>query len=225
MPIRPLTILGALVALLALFTRSGAGEINRRRLDHITPRTSSCSVTSFHSSRRRPASTCVSSHRARAKRSILAGGAMPMSSVRACQGAGGEVRRGRLWREALSGYVQRLRLDRCGGAIRPASRAWTTSWRRYRLSRRRLRLSFRAADRSGTHIRELDLWKAAGIDIAKTKVVGARRSVRAWRSRSTPPPLPTLMCFPIAAPGCRLRTAGNLISSFRATSGCSTSMT
>ena len=32
-------------------------------------------------------------------------------------------------------------------------------------------------DRSGTHVRELDLWKAAGIEIAKDKVIGARRSV------------------------------------------------
>ena len=36
-PIRPSATLGALIALLALFTASGAGEVDRRRLDHIAP--------------------------------------------------------------------------------------------------------------------------------------------------------------------------------------------
>ena len=42
-------------------------------------------------------------------------------------------------------------------------------------------------DRSGTHIAELALWKAAGIDIAQGQgAVVPRHRLRAWGRRSTP---------------------------------------
>ena len=50
-------------------------------------------------------------------------------------------------------------------------------------------------DKSGTHAAELDLWKVAGIDIAKpTRAPGTRRSARAWARRSTPRRPRTPMC-------------------------------
>ena len=78
-------------------------------------------------------------------------------------------------------------------------------------------------DRSGTHIAELELWKAAGIDIAQGQgpLVQAR-SARAWAPRSTPPRRRTPTCCPTAAPGSRSRTAATSTSSSKATSGCST---
>ena len=63
-------------------------------------------------------------------------------------------------------------------------------------------------DKSGTHIAELNLWKVAGIDIAKDQgplVQGDRpghgRGAQHRRRPRTP------MCWPTAAPGSRSRTA------------------
>ena len=54
------------------------------------------------------------------------------------------------------------------------------------------------------------------------KAPGTRRSGRAWARRSTPPPPPTPMCSPIAAPGCHSRTAAISKSRSKVTGGCST---
>ena len=51
-----------------------------------------------------------------------------------------------------------------------------------------------ARRRSGTHIAEIDLWKAAGIDIEKERATGTRRSARAWAPRSTRRRPRTPMC-------------------------------
>ena len=81
-------------------------------------------------------------------------------------------------------------------------------------------------DRSGTHIAELNLWKAAGIDIEKDKGpwyksigqgMGAALNTAAASNTY-------VTCYLIAALGCRSRTGAISRSRSRATSGFSTSM-
>jgi|SRR5215472_9346676 len=69
-------------------------------------------------------------------------------------------------------------------------------------------------DRSGTHIAELNLWKAAGIDIGKDKGPWYREI---GQRHQTP------TCCLIVAPGCRSRTAVTSRSGSRATRGYSIS--
>ena len=80
-------------------------------------------------------------------------------------------------------------------------------------------------DRSGTHIAELALWnKDAGIDIEteKGRLVQVDRPGhgRGAQHRAAPA-MP--MCCRIAAPGLSFKNKGDLPSSWKATSGCSTS--
>jgi len=79
-------------------------------------------------------------------------------------------------------------------------------------------------DRPGTHIRELDLWKAAGIDIAKDKghwckEIGLGMAATLHTASAS-------NAYVLADRGTWLsfKNVANLKSSFRATSGCSTSM-
>ena len=90
-------------------------------------------------------------------------------AVRARQAARGEVRRRRLRREALRRHVQRLRAGR--PEDRPGQRrrhARTSSPRCSKIAAAQAPFVSRG-DKSGTHAAELELWKAAGIDIAKDK--------------------------------------------------------
>ena len=120
--------------------------------------------------------------------------------------AGGEIRRRRLWREALSGDVQRLHPDRARRAIRPASRAQghRRGARRDQGQGRRLHLARRQVRHPPGRARPLEGRRHRR---PRTRAPGTRRSARAWALRSTPPRLPTPMCSPTAAPGCRSRTA------------------
>ena len=75
----------------------------------------------------------------------------------------------RLRREALSGDVQRLRPDRPEERSGRHQGHQRTSSPRSRRSRPRAPPFISRGDQSGTHIAELNLWKVAGIDIAKDK--------------------------------------------------------
>ena len=143
--------------------------------------------------------------------------------VRARQAAGGEIRRRRLRREALSGDVQRLRPgraeERSGRREGPQ-----TSSRRSRRSRPRPRRSSRAATAPARMPpSSLSGRPRTSTSRARTRAPGTRRSGRAWARRSTPRRRRTPMCSPTAAPGCRSRTAATSTSSSRATTSCSTS--
>src|SRR5712691_4174597 len=88
--------------------------------------------------------------------------------VRACQVGGREVSRGRPWSKAFSGHVQRLRADRtevrpCQGRRRHGHPGGAE---KDQSGRRAVRVAWRP---ERTHIAELELWKLAGIDLAKDK--------------------------------------------------------
>ena len=152
----------ALTAALAR-SRARAGQIDRRRVDHldaglrpVRPHPADVQGQDRHRregdlARHRPGA------RHRAARRCRRG-------VRACAAAGGEIRRRRLRREAFRRDVQRLHPDR----------AEERSGRRQGQGHRDGAEGYQAkaapfisrGDKSGTHAAELALWKAAGIDVA-----------------------------------------------------------
>jgi ABC-type tungstate transport system permease subunit len=79
-------------------------------------------------------------------------------------------------------------------------------------------------DKSGTHQARSASGRPRASTSARTRRHGTRRSGRAWGLRSTPHRHRMPMCSPIAAPGCRSRTAAISSSPSKATSGCSISM-
>ena len=145
--------------------------------------------------------------------------------VRPRQAAGGEIRRRRLRREALSGDVQRLRPDRAEERSRRHQgqqghrcRAEDHQGERHflHLARRQVGHACRRA-RALEGRRHRHRGRGQGPLVQGDRPGHGRRAQHA-RPRSTP------MCWPTAAPGSRSRTGAISSSRWKATSGCSTSM-
>ena len=104
--------------------------------------------------------------------------------VRPRQAGGRKISLRRLWREALSRDVQRLRPDRPEEPIRPASRASRTSSPRSARSRPRRADFISRGDQSGTHIRPSSTsGRSPASTSQRTRAPGTRRSGRAWARR------------------------------------------
>src|SRR2546429_8041975 len=79
-------------------------------------------------------------------------------------------------------------------------------------------------DRSGTHIAELNLWQAPGIDVEVDRHPWYKSMARGWARPSALRRHRTPTCCLIVAPGCRSRTAATSRSRSRATRGFSINM-
>ena len=202
--------------------RSGAGQIDRRRLHHLD--------AGFRPVRPHPAAVQgqdrhrreggVAGHRPGARHRPPR---RRRRRLRPCQIAGGEIRRRRLRREAPSGDVQRLHPGRPEERSRRRQGARTSSPGSRRSRRRRRRSSRAETNRARTPPSSRCGRPPASTSPAPTRGHGIARSARAWARRSTPRRPRTPMCSPTAAPGCRSRTAATSPSWWKATTGCSTS--
>ena len=157
----------ALTLALGAHARTGAGQIDRGLVDHLDP--------GFRPVRPHPAAVQAKDrHRREGRLARHRSGARHRPprrrrcGVRSRQVAGRKIRRRRLRREALSRHVQRLRPDRAEERS-GRHQGPRTSSRRSRRSRTSSATFISRGDKSGTHAAELNLWKDAGIDIAKDK--------------------------------------------------------
>jgi len=101
-----------------------------------------------------------------------------------------------------TGYVQRLRFDR-SERDRPASQGMDGVVAALQAIKAKVAPFISRGDRSGTHIRELDLWKAAGHRHRERQGHVAEEIGQDMGATLATPPsrFQRLMCLPIAAPG------------------------
>ena len=144
------------------------GQIHRRRLDHVDAgfRPVRISAAFVQGQDRHHREGDLARHRPGARHRPPR---RCRRRLRACQIGRRKIPRRRLRREADPGHVQRLRADRAEERSGRHQGHARTSPRRWSPSRTRSADFISRGDKSGTHVAELALWKAAGVDIEKDK--------------------------------------------------------
>ncbi len=202
--------------------RTSAGQIDRRRLDHLDAgfRPVRISAADVQAEDRHHRESGGAGHRPGARHRPPR---RRRRRVRARQIGGREIPRRRPGREALSGDVQRLRADR---AEERSGRHQGHEGRRQGVPDHQGqagRRSSRAATAPAPTSPSSSSGRTPASTSRRTRAPGTRRSARAWARRSTPPAPATPTCCPTAAPGSTSRTRATSRSWSKATSACSTS--